>query len=124
MSNKKTLYERLESSIISGQSGIWIRSHDPDEAYSTLWRLVKDHEKEWQLHVFDCIRGLKGTDVVGTEKTGDDALNTESCISVVKTLLATAEERKKQSMLDQAEADPEKEDSNKPNILLVIRNGH
>lgn len=122
MSKQKNLYARLERAIQSGQPGLWVRSHEQDEAYATIDQMQREREENWVLRSWDVIRGMIGTDIPLTEKTGADALNQESCLSAIRALLDEAEKR-----ADRAEAAGGDLDqipkADLRNILLVIRNG-
>ena len=124
---KKTLYERILRAIISGSAGVAIRTHEQDEAYSTIYRTVMDRAEEnkekgdeeaplWQLRTFDIVNGLTGTDIAVRDPNSPGSLNAESCYSAIMGLLKNAEENQVEGKkISQADAQ---------NILLVVRNGH
>lgn len=123
MAKKRSLYERIRRAIQSGQSGIWCRTREQDEAVLAIVQLVKEREPMWQLRLFDVIKGLRGSDLEVAEKSGDDMLNPESCLSAVLAMLALAEQRAARA--EAAGGDEEQlPEHDKQNVILVVRNGH
>ena len=133
MKKKLSLYDRVARSIESGQPGIWIRTHEPQEALLTLVQLTKDYSPNWELCFWDCIKGLqeagKPNAILGEDEQPGVADNPhgikrkesnepESAMSAVMALLKTAEARKTRDLHDAVT----KED--KKHLILVISNGH
>ena len=57
------LSERLAENVRACFTGIWIQSHEHDEALLEITRLC--HGEDWSLLSWDIDRGLQGTEVVG-----------------------------------------------------------
>jgi len=116
IAEKGTLRERIEESLVSGQPGVWVRSHEPDEVILTIVGLAKEYASEempWQLQIWDCVKGLQAAGK-------DDSIATQgqnSCVAAVKAALHMAELRRAEQLKDEnAEINDR--------IVLVLRNGH
>jgi len=118
------LADRLAEAIQSGQPGIWVRTHEPEEAMLTLVGLAsEDYAPDWELQVWDCIKGLNKADVVDDEKAknkGGQQIQEQkqSAIAALKMLTHIASEREDR----EREQKPLEQDSR--NVILVLRNGH
>lgn len=122
-----TLYEKIELAIHSGTSGLWIRSHEPNEVLLTFEQLKKDYqipdrgeESELVVMVWNRVQGI--------EQTAKHAVGgKESCFKAIEALMTLALEREaRERALEQKgkKPDPAEEEADAKHILLVIRNGH
>ena len=111
-----TLYDRAELSITSGQPGLWIRTHEPDEALATLSRLASDYAdqetRSWCMWFWDISRGLQQPLVRPTKAKSQSTIsNSEasSGLAAIKVMVGISEAKSKED---------------KSHHILVIRNGH
>lgn len=116
-----TLYKRLEESIESGQPGIWIRTHEPEEALLTLAKLTKQYKDEWDLKIWDADLGLQENNR-SSNKTGE--INKPGgALSAVRALTMLARERYSRAVEeDQGTGSTLAEDE--VSTILLLRNGH
>ncbi|HBL42276.1 MAG TPA: AAA family ATPase, partial [Planctomycetaceae bacterium] len=74
------LSERLAENVRACFTGIWIQSHEHDEALLEMSRLC--HSEDWRLLSWDIDRGLQGTELAGARDTSLlDPLAAIHCLS-------------------------------------------
>jgi hypothetical protein len=116
MLETETLHGDVEQGIISGQSGLWINSHQPEEALLSVVQLAKDYAPDWELQVWDVIKGLQQP---GQEDTKQGGLQQkQSALAAVQAMISIAEQRQ----VREIDEKPLPEDDR--NLLLILRNGH
>ena len=64
------LQERLEELVRSGCSGIWVTSHEHEDAILAMAKMCRDHD--WRLMVWDVDRGLQ---IPGAEQPDESGVN-------------------------------------------------
>lgn len=106
MTQPLTLQAKVFESVQSGQSGIWIRSHEHDEAITTLAALAK--ERQWEMVLWDAVN--QSQELWKTQGGEDDLHQPEPSIQAVLSLYQEALQRQVKE--------------SGPHRLLVIRNGH
>ncbi len=116
MLEELTLSMKIAESVQSGQAGIWLRTHEPEEALLSMVKLAEEFEPDWRLMVWDVIKGMQqpgaGESPEGTIKQKPSAL------AAVQAMVSYAEARHERA---QNYAALPEDDSN---WILVLRNGH
>lgn len=120
MLHEGTLYERLRVSMLASQPAIWLQSHEPEEAMLTLLQLVVDHDPDWEIAIWDVVRGLRNpTQPIANDKKGPATITqSNSALSAISSQLAIAEERARNFHNDDVQPKDRKR------MILVLRNGH
>lgn len=124
-----TLATRIEESIQSGQAGLWIRTHEPDEALKTLADLAKEYSEQmadepgtpiWELKVWDVVNGLQDSGKAPIKIAANQ--KADPSIVAVRALIDVCEMRRQheEQVQDPSQLPPEDSHS----IVLVLRNGH
>lgn len=64
------LKDRIEEAVNSGQSGMWIRTHEPEEVIFTCRHLGKENAPDWDVKIWNCVDGVEKRNTVA--KTGHE----------------------------------------------------
>jgi len=120
-----SLDKRIEENIWCGESGMWIRTHEPDEAIGTIVRLCKENEPDWLWGVWNRVDGLQGNinfPSFSASEDDDEDAEVAPAKAVVAELLREGRRRKEiDTNLPEGDETP---DDCLTHLVLVIRNAH
>ena len=122
MIDELTLQDQLESAVVCGQAGILVRSHDYDDVIGTLFRLSKEYDN-WDILVWDRIRGLQGNEEQSPKKTGLEKPQPKASLAAVEALRGIALDRWNRLKAAKGEAQNVPEADSRE-IIMVLYNGH
>lgn len=135
-SDESSLIDQLESAVVCGQAGLFVRTHEPEEVCSAIARLAAsyaDTDDEdsgpWDLRYWDRMQGLrseKDEEANGKKPVEDDGLEPPTpkhALAAVKVLRQLAIGRQTRDIESQGNPALLPREDGQP-VVIVMRNGH